>query len=51
MMGLGKPKLHIKSNLKSLVSAVAEILKGTPQFYGTFLTHDHAHFFFWVGFL
>ena len=44
MTGLfGKPKLC--TNLKSLVSAIAEILKGNLRFLGTPLVKDHAHLF------
>jgi len=33
-------------NLKSLTSAVAEILKGNPQICGSSPAHGHMHFFF-----
>jgi len=45
MMGLGKPKLC--TNLKSLASAVAEILKRKAQISGAPLAQGHTHFFFW----
>jgi len=34
-------------NLKSLASAVAEILKKTPKFWGAPLAQGHTHFLFW----
>jgi len=34
-------------NLKSLASAVAEILKGNPQIWEAPLAQGHIHFFFW----
>ena len=38
MMGLNKSKLHTKFEV------AAEILKGTPKFWGASLVHGHPHF-------
>jgi len=46
-MGLGKPSCV--PNMKSLASAVAEILKGYPKFWGAPLAQGHT-FFVLVGF-
>jgi len=40
--------LSLKPILKSLASAIAEILKENPQIVGSFLAKGDAHFFFWV---
>ena len=37
-------------NLKSLASAVAEIFKEHPKFWGAPLAQVHAHFLFWLWF-
>jgi len=45
MTGLGKPNCVAK--LKSLASAIAEILKGIPKFWGASLAQGHADFILW----
>jgi len=37
--------------LKLLASAVAQLLKGNPTFWGTSIAQGHVHFFFGVGFM